>query len=214
MPSTHVAHTRSLPRPDSSGRLHCHVLTAFIWAALLFFAAPHRATAQESQAQETAELDRVGRWKVINFALFAIGLGYLIAKTAPGFFNARSTDIQKAIKDAMGLKIEADFRHSEIDRKMATLAEEVKRIRDEAAAHMHREHARVRQDTAEGIRRINQHVAAEVEALRQEGIRKVRHHTAQSALALAEQRLRERLAQSEPPELMQDLVQLIERGRN
>ena len=189
------------------------VLVAFTISALLSLGAAG-VLAQESRTPEPTEQGHAAQWKLVNFALFAIGLGYLVAKTAPAFFNARSADIQKAIKDAMGLKIEADFRYSEMDRKMATLADEVKRIRDEAAHHMEREHMRVRQETEDGIRRIQQHVVAEIEAFRSEGIRAVRQGAAESALTLAEQRLRERLARSEPEELVHDFVQLVERGKN
>ncbi len=107
---------------------------------LLLAGAPH-ALAQETAAQETAALDVVTRWKIINTALFVIGLGWFLWKYGPAFFNARSADIQKAIKDATGLKLEADFRYSEIDRKMATLADEVRRMREQASRELEREHA-------------------------------------------------------------------------
>src|SRR5581483_9138661 len=153
-------------------------------------------------------------WKIVNTAIFVIGLAYLIRKYAPAFFNARSADIQKAIKDAMGLKIEAEFRYSEIDRKMATLTDEVKRMRAQSAAEMEREHQRVRNETAMEIEHIHKNVAAEMEALRKEGRRQVRQQTAQLALQLAERRLRDRFASSASEGLVQDFVQLIERGKN
>ena len=92
-------------------------------------------------------MDAVTRWKIANTLIFAIGLGYLIAKYAPAFFNARSGEIQKAIQDATGLKIEAEFRSSEIDRKMAGLAEEVKKLRQQYADELEREHERFRHET-------------------------------------------------------------------
>jgi F-type H+-transporting ATPase subunit b len=189
------------------------VVTAFAWGALLFFGAAHAGFGQEATTEHVPH-DTFGPWKVANTAIFVIVLGYLLSKSAPKFFNARSGDIQKAIKDATGLKIEADFRYSEIDRKMATLAEEVKKIRKEAAAEMEREHARVRRDTEEGVKRISHHVTAEIEAFRKEGMRKVRQQTAQSAVAFAERQLRDRMAGGEPGDLIQDFVHLVEQGKN
>ncbi len=190
----------------------------FIWvivyAALLGMAATAPARADELTPQEKAALDRIGSWKIINFSLFAIGLGYAVVKYSPRFFNARSADIQKAIKDATGLKLEADFRYSEIDRKMATLAEAVGKLRAEAALEMEREHGRVLQQTQEEIAHINHNVAAEVDAFQNEGEDRVRRHTAELALGLAERRLQDRFASGEPPGLMQDFIHLVELGKN
>jgi F0F1-type ATP synthase membrane subunit b/b' len=180
-------------------------------AALFLLAATHYAAAQVPTPQETAAMDAVTRWKIANTLIFAIGLGYLIAKYAPAFFNARSSEIQKAIQDATGLKIEAEFRSSEIDRKMAGLAEEVKKLRQQYADELEREHERFRRETDAEVQHIQRNVAAEIEALRLEGTRRVRRHTAQVALELAERRLQERATREPQDDLVQDFVHLVER---
>ncbi len=172
------------------------------------------AKADELTPEEKAALDRVGRWKIINFSLFAIALGYALVKYSPRFFNARSADIQKAIQDATGLKLEADFRYSEIDRKMATLAEAVAKLRAEAAIEMEREHRRVLGQTQDEIAHINHNVAAELDAFQSEGADRVKRRGAQLALSLAERRLQDRFASGEPDGLMQDFIHLVERGEN
>jgi F-type H+-transporting ATPase subunit b len=163
---------------------------------------------------ESPEPESLGIWKLINFAIFAALLGYAMARLGPRFFNARSSDIQKAIKDATGLKIDADFRYSEMDKKMANLAGEVEKLRAEAASEMNRERERQRQQTAEESERIRKNTTAEIEALRAEGAAQVRQHTIELAFGLSERRLRDRLAQSEPDDLLQDFAGLVERGHN
>lgn len=190
------------------------IVGLFLYATLLGVAGSAHAKADELSPEEKAELDRVGRWKIINFSIFAIGLGYVLVKYSPRFFNARSADIQKAIQDATGLKLEADFRYSEIDRKMATLGEAVKALREEASAEMRREHQRVLQQTQEEIAHINHNVVAETEAFEKEGADSIRRHTAQLALNAAERRLQDRFAQGEPREFLQDFIHLVERGKN
>ncbi len=193
-----------------------HLLALTFCGGLFFLSCASYAAAQETQqqAQETAALDRVGKWKLINTGLFVAGMAWLLAKYAPGFFNARSLDIQKAIKDATGLKIEADFRYSDIDRKMAKLGDEVNRLREEARLEMEREHDRVRQQTEAEVTRIHQNAANEVEALRKEASNRVQQHTAELALGLAERRLQDRFAKGEPENLIDDFIRLIERGKN
>ncbi|MDQ2840427.1 MAG: ATP synthase F0 subunit B [Acidobacteriota bacterium] len=185
----------------------------FFTAALIALIGVLQAFAQETP-QETAAIDRVGPWKLINFGIFLALLAWFIAKYAPRFFNARSGDIQKAIKDATGLKIEADFRYSDADKKMAGLGAEVERIRAQAKIEMEREHERVQQQTAAERQRIQQNAANEIEALRNEAARSLRMHTAQIALGLAERRLQDHFAHGEPGDLMDDFVRLIERGNN
>ena len=172
-----------------------------------------QAMAQETP-QETAALDRIGMWKVLNAAVFAALLGWFIAKKAPAFFNARSADIQKAIQDATGLKLNADLRYSEIDRKMATLGEEVKRIREQSRVEFEREHQRLREQTASEIARMQHNAKNEIEALRSDAAKRVRAHTADLAIGLAERRLHDQLAQGGPQNPVDDFIHLIEHEKN
>ena len=181
-------------------------------AVLSIFVPP--VMAQELSGQQTAALDSVTIWKLANTAIFAAGLGWALWKFAPGFFNARSADIQKAIKDATGLKIDADFRYSEIDKKMANLPAEKARLEREAAAEMEREHAKIQRETEAELEHIRRNVQAEVDGLRQEGAQRIQRHTAQLALQLAERRLQQQFSGGEPQNLLQDFIQLVERGEN
>ncbi len=203
-------------RPEQ--RVHRQILRSVIfcvvYVALLIFPTAHASAQEEMSPQEKAQLDRVGGWKLINFSIFALLLGWALVKYSPRFFNTRSADIRKAIEDATGLKLEADYRYSEIDRKMATLAEEVKKLRAQAAIELEREHGRVRRETAQEIDHINHQVNNEIDALRKEAADRVRHHAAQLALTLAERRLQDRFARGEPEYLLQDFVHLVEQGKN
>ena len=184
------------------------LLFLLLLAGLTMWGAP------EPAKTEAAKEDGILIWKIVNFAIFAGGIGYLIAKYSPAFFNARSSDIQKAIQDATGLKLNADLRYSEIDRKMANLASEVSKLRAEAQEEMEREHARMIAQTREEIAYIDRSTIAEIEALRAEGADKLRVHVSREALDLAEARLRERFAASDQKDLLRDFVQLVDRGKN
>jgi F-type H+-transporting ATPase subunit b len=171
-------------------------------------------SAQETAAQETAALDAVTKWKIINTAIFVVLVGWFLWKNAPRFFNARSADIQRAIKEATGLKLDADYRYSEVDRKMATLGEEVKRMRGEAQVEWQRERERLQREADSDINHIHQNVANEIEAFRLEATQTLRKHTARLALELAEQRLRNRFAHGQPDDLFRNFIHLVERGKN
>ena len=179
----------------------------------------HAAEAQQAGAGETVapeggENEKPDfKWHLINTGLFAAGLGWAIWKFAPGFFSARSADIQRAIKEATGLKMEADLRYSEIDRKMATLPAEVDRLKAEARVEMEREHRRRQGDSARELKRIQDAGLAEIEAIRQDGVRQVRQRAARRALRLAERRLAQGVPASSNEGLLQDFIHLVERGK-
>jgi F-type H+-transporting ATPase subunit b len=188
-------------------------ILAFLTVAGGLLVAVPQLLAQETKVGNAAEPDLFA-WRLINTLIFAAALAWFLKKYAPGFFNARSADIQRAIKEATGLKIQADFRYSEIDKKMATLGEEVKRLREHSAAEMEREHQRMREDARQEIQHIHRNVIAEIDAFRAEGMERIRQHTAQVALQLAERKLRERFESDEPRDMFQDFIHLVEHGKN
>lgn len=141
-------------------------------------------------------------WKLINFGVLLGGLGYLAAKNAPAFFNARTEEIQKAIKDATGLRMEAEFRVSEIDRKMATLEAEIRRMRDASRAEMQHECTRIDNETSAALEKIHQHTAREIEALQHQARITLREHAAQLAVNLAGAQMRENLTSEDRDRLV------------
>jgi F0F1-type ATP synthase membrane subunit b/b' len=178
---------------------------------------PHLAAqSNETASQKVADEDDTGtqKWKLINTAIFVLILGYGVIRTAPSFFNARSLDIQKAIKDATGLKIEADFRHSEADKKMANLGSAVADLRAEASAEMERQHQRILHETEVELTHIRHNMEAEMEWLQADGERQVRQHTARLAIGLAERRLQGYFAEGNDTGNIRDFVNLVERGNN
>jgi F-type H+-transporting ATPase subunit b len=170
---------------------------------------------QDAAQPETARQEEDNTiWKIANFAIFAGAIGFVVWKYAPAFFNARSADIQRAIKEATGLKMDADLRYSEIDRKMADLNSEVAKLRTESQAEMEREYERMKAHTGEEIAYIERATLSEIEALRGEGADKLRVYATHQALALAEAQLRERLAASDQKDLVGDFLKLVQRGNN
>jgi len=198
-----------------------NALRLVLFAALL---TPLAAYAQGSQTAENPEKsaeenpetgigkDLVFKW--INFGIFAAGLGYFIVKRGPAFFSARTAEIQKAIKDATGLKLEADFRSSEIDRKMATLGAAVQKLRDESKLEMEREHERILRETEAAIQRLQQHFALEVASLQQNARTELRRHTSELAISMAASRLRDQLTGADQSRLIGLFADAVQRGNN
>jgi F0F1-type ATP synthase membrane subunit b/b' len=169
---------------------------------------------QRSQRPSNSDKDSSEIWEIGNFALFAAGLGWFVATRGPRFFAARSADIQKAIKEATGLKMDADLRYSEIDRKMASLAEAIKQMRDQSALEMQKVHQRMLRQTEQQSQGIRQSALIEIRAVEAEGRRRLKRYMAGLTLSLAYKRLQEQLRDGPGEDLLHEFVNLVEQTKN
>ena len=173
-----------------------------IWTCLFAALVVVPAFSQDAEArEEVAEQQPLMNWRWANFALLALGLGYLIVKNGPAFFNARSETIQKAIQDATGLKVDADFRASEMDRRMATLSTEVDKMRHELAHELENERKRVEAETHSAIVRIHEQSERDAAAVREHANLTVRRDAVRLATDFALTHLRDN-----PAEINQDIL--------
>ncbi len=174
-------------------RLHLKRTGAILALAFCFAAI---APAQESkvvQREEATEKSEPIGWKWANFVLLAIGLGYLIGKSVPAAFRARTVEIQKGISEAQIVKQDAEKRAAEVDARIRGLGAEIERIRTESKAEMQQESERIRQETARQIARLEAQAQQEIESAGKVARRDLKNYAASLALDLAEQRVRARM---------------------
>jgi F-type H+-transporting ATPase subunit b len=170
----------------------------------------HRSTHPFRNALQSNQ-DPLVIWKWIDFALLIGAIGYWAYRKGPAFFNARTEEIQRAIKDATGLKIEAEFRSSEVDRKMATLGAEVQRLREASKAEMQKESKRLDEETRLAMERVRDHTAREIESLRRQAQLALRQHAAQLAIDLATAHLRDNVNDADRDRLIRSFTSALPR---
>jgi F-type H+-transporting ATPase subunit b len=158
-------------------------------AALLLFGS--LACFAQEKGGESGEPGAV--WKTLNFAILAVGLGYLMWKNLPPFFNARTSSIQKEITDAQKLKRESEERAEAIVRRVSSLAADIEAFRVQSRAEMEREGERIREQAAAHIGKLNAQAQSEIESTGKAVRRDLRTYAAELALDLAGQRIRARL---------------------
>ena len=131
-------------------------------------------------------------WKVVNFAILAAGLGYLLAKNLPPFFHSRTSSIQKEIAEAQKVKQESERRAAEIDKRVSAWAPTSKRFACNPAP-------RWSAKASASARKPPPHPQAqhqaqiEIESAGKTARRELRAYAADLALDLAGQRIRARL---------------------
>jgi F-type H+-transporting ATPase subunit b len=174
--------------------------------ALLLTATTYSAAQDKKENSEPA----IG-WKWANFAILAVGLGYLMSKTLPPIFRARTAEIQKGIAEAQAIKRDADRRAAEVEAKTKALGADIERFRTEAKAEMQQEGERIAKETAAEIERLEHKAGQEIEAAGVTARRELKNYAAKLALDLAEQRVRTRLDASIEQTLVDGFIQDLER---
>jgi F-type H+-transporting ATPase subunit b len=150
-------------------------------------------TKVESKDHEAPAGDPLIAWKWANFAILALGLGYLMSKNLPTFFKTRTASIQKGIAEAQQVKRDAEQRAAATDARVSALGADIEKFRTEASVEMQREGERIQQETERQIAKLKEQAAQEVESAGKTARRELKTYAAQLALELAEQRIRGRL---------------------
>jgi F-type H+-transporting ATPase subunit b len=150
-------------------------------------------TKVESKDHEAPAGDPLIGWKWANFAILAIGLGYLMSKNLPTFFKTRTASIQKGIAEAQQVKRDAEQRAAATDARVSALGADIEKFRTEAGVEMQREGERIQQETERQIAKLKEQAAQEIESAGKTARRELKTYAAQLALELAEQRIRGRL---------------------
>src|SRR5215475_5312585 len=97
-------------------------LTAFCFTAATLFAQEEGAH-EKTASNLSPNLEMILLWA--NFALLAVGLGYLIKKFGGPYFAARSERIQHEIVEAGKVRQDAEARATEVDRRLGNLEVEL-----------------------------------------------------------------------------------------
>lgn len=183
------------------------LLLALLFSAVAVFA-QEPAAAGAAKAQPAAEASPVWVW--INFAILAIGLGYLMGKSLPPYFKSRTSEIQKDIVDAQQTRKQAEARAAAIEQRVSALGADVEAFRTRARAEMEQEGARIREETARMIAKVQQQAELEIETAGKAARRELQTFAAKLALDLAEQRIRQRMNADIENGLVADFVHDLE----
>jgi F-type H+-transporting ATPase subunit b len=175
-------------------------------AAVLLFAAVTIYAQEKEKAEEPLTKDEMIVWKWANFAILAIGAGYLLGKHLPAFFKTRTTEIQKDITEAQEQKLAAEKRAAEMDARLKSLGADIEKFRSESKIEMEQEAARIREETAHQIEKFQRQAEQEIESKGNLASKELREYAAKLALDLAEQRIRTRLDQGTEAGLIEDFT--------
>jgi F-type H+-transporting ATPase subunit b len=154
--------------------------------------------------------NEVNYWNWANFAILALGLGYLIGKNAGPMFTARTRRIRKDMIEADDARQEADTRVAEVERRLANLEAEIAALRAEAAREADAETARLARHTEIETAKIQAHAEQEIAAAARAARLELKGYAAQLAVSLAERKIRDRMTPDAQEMLVRGFVQNIQ----
>jgi F0F1-type ATP synthase membrane subunit b/b' len=158
--------------------------------------------------------DENATWKLVNFAILAVGVGYAMAKFLPPMFRSRTSEIQKGISEAQTVKHDAEKRAAAMDARLQALGSEIEKFRTQANGEMEQEAARIREETARQMAKLQQQVQAEIETAGKVASRELQAFAARLSLDLAEERVRARLDPAAENALVDGFVTDLGASRN
>jgi F0F1-type ATP synthase membrane subunit b/b' len=164
-----------------------------VWAIALGIGLAFLAFAQEGNAPGVEPGDPWLVWKWINFAILAVGLGYLIGKAAPAYFQSRRDEIQTALTEATREIKDAEAKAADLDLRFSRIQTEIEHLRGEARSAMKIESDRIRQETEKHLKRMEEQTEQEIALMTRAARDELRKFSAGLALDLAEQRIRTRM---------------------
>ena len=153
-------------------------------------------------------------WKLANFAILVGLLGYMIKKSAPAFFQARTEQIQSAIVEAGKAKLTAEERVAEIERRLAGLAAELDSMKARARTEMASEGERIREETERHLANLQRQAEQEIESMTKAALKELKLYSADLALRMAENQVASRMTPETQHALTKAFVSDLQDGKS
>jgi F0F1-type ATP synthase membrane subunit b/b' len=149
---------------------------------------------------------------IANFVILVAGLGWMIAKNAAPFFDARLKKIRQDIVQGEKARHEAERQAAEVDQRLANLDKEIADLRDESQRELENELERMRQKTAVDRERIRVHAEQEIAAAGKTARAELKRYAAELAIGLAEHKIRARMNAATQDALIGGFVENLDRS--
>lgn len=159
-------------------------------------AAVFAVAAQASGAAGHGDGDPNLHYKLVNFAILAAGIGFLVVKVLFPVFRKQQKQILEAMDSAERRAGEAADQADEIDRRMAGIEDEIALIRQKAQHEMEAETGRIGPESQAAIEKIKRSAEVEIASMTKAARQELKIYSAGLALELAKQRIQTQLDDS------------------
>jgi len=150
----------------------------------------------------------------INFLIFAFILYRYVIPSVRGALRQRREKIVLALEEAKRAKEEAERLRKDYEQKLAGLAAEQERMREQALEAAERERGRIVEEARQMAERVKLEVQQIAQREVEEARRTLRQEVANQAVRMATELLQSRLTQTDHRRFAQDLVTEVQNAAN
>ncbi len=183
------------------------LLLAFALSAVTLFARDEGAV-EKTASGLSPLMEMVLLWA--NFAILAIGLGYLIKKYGAPFFAARSQRIEREIVEATKTRQDAEARSAEVDRRLANLENDLAALRTESRQELDSLERNANAKTSAEIAKIQSNAEQEIAAAGKMARMDLKRFSAELAVQMAGEKIRARMTPDAQQALVRDFVKNLD----
>ena len=151
-------------------------------------------------------------WQVANFVLLLVVLIVLLRKPIGEYFRGRREEVKSELDAAGELLERAERRHTDWQRKLIDLDNELASIRQTARERAQQEHDQLIADAHAAAERIKRDATAAVDHELRRAKAALQREASDLAVELAEQILREQIIESDRDRLADEFISQIERS--
>lgn len=126
----------------------------------------------------------------LNFAVIFFFIAGLMRKKLPGYFQGRTSSIQKGIEEARKMSEDARRRLADVEGRLSRLDADIAAMRSEAAENAKAEEQRILAAGEEERRRIVASAEQEIEMAANSARRELKSYVGELAIELAEKKIR------------------------
>lgn len=150
----------------------------------------HSETVQKLGALIGLNADQAATaFTLLNFAILAIAVGFILLKTLPKAFRARSSAIQKQLVDARTATEEASARLNSVEARLSKLDDQIAGMRSQAEADSANEERRIRASVEEEKTKILAAAETEIHTATATARREIQQFAAGLAIEQAARKL-------------------------
>lgn len=176
-----------------------------ITTILLF---PQIAYAVSTGGEAGHEPATISDWlfRIINFAVLAGVLGYLIGKALKDLLVKRRIAVERELKEAEETKIASKKRLAEIEERVRKKEEEIKAILEDALKRGEREKALLIEEGNKVRERLESHAKARIEQELRKAKEELHIEAVNLAIELAENRIKKSINSKEQGRLIEEYI--------
>ena len=171
--------------------------SVFLVVVLVLLVTVSGVFAQSHDAEEAHGSPWDLAFRVVNFAILAAALVYLLRKPLGNYLDAKAEQIRSELKEAVGKRERAETERKEAEARLAGLDDEIAEVRAKGIAQAEDERRRILQAAESEAARLAERAKKEIEAEVELARRRLTARAAELSIDLARQKLGEQIGDAD-----------------